>query len=85
MTNLAAQLNCCMPVTKFDQTYKFLLGIVSIRVLIEDRRPDLEEYRSKYKNFLWVRIFGRVVFQRLLHSSRLGYIFINHGKEVDIS
>lgn len=41
-----------MPVTKFDQTYKFLLGIVSIRVFIEDRRPDLEEYPTKYKTFL---------------------------------
>lgn len=74
-----------MPVTKFDQTYKFLFGIVSIRVLIEDRRPDLEEYHSKYKNFLWVKVFGRVVFHRLLHSSRLGYIFMNDGKEININ
>lgn len=78
MTNLAAQLNCCMPETKFNQTFKFLLGIVAVRLLIEDRRPDLEEYHSKYKTYLWVMIFGKKVFHRLSHSSRMGFLYVKN-------
>ena len=42
-----------------QQKRSFFFGIVSVRIFIEDRYPECEEHRSKYKNFINIRVFWK--------------------------
>jgi len=42
-----------------DWKKRIFLGLVSVSHMIEDRRPDLEEYDSKYKHYVNIRILWR--------------------------
>lgn len=46
------------PVTIKEFSKRFMFGVVSIKYHVDDRRPDLKEYESKYKHFIVVRAFG---------------------------
>ena len=45
------------PVVVKDYNKSFMFGLVSIDYYVEDRRPDLETYKGKYKHYITVKIF----------------------------
>jgi hypothetical protein len=51
-----------LPVPVLEYQQKNWFGIIVINYYIEDRRPDLEVYLSKYKYYLTVNVFGKEIF-----------------------
>jgi len=54
---MTCPINIC-PIPYSELKKKWFLGLVSVNWYIEDRRPDCseEEYPTKYKNHLTVRV-----------------------------
>lgn len=48
-----------VPITIHEMKMRFFLGLVSIRYVIEDRRPDLKEYKLKFKHLITICIMRK--------------------------
>lgn len=62
-----------------EKTFKFLLGIVKVSIIIEDRLTD--DISRRYKHQVLVDIFNKRVFSHIVRSSTLGMTFVDN-KEI---
>lgn len=77
--NLILEKKNLQPVIIHEEKTKHLFGLVTIRYLLEDRRPDLfygdgEDKSSKYKHQIRVCIFGKSIFSAVLRSAGTGFV-----------
>lgn len=64
------------PVVLCQETFSHLIGLVKIKYVLIDQRPDFSkhEYPQKYKTQIKMYIFGKKVFTAILRSQYPGVV-----------
>lgn len=69
--------NNTFPQTLMEYKRSYLLGIFSISVLVEDRRPDLSSAIGKYKHQISVKFLWKKFFIILRTTNRSGFYMMD--------
>lgn len=71
------------PAVVFEYERSYLFGWIRIKLLVEDRRPDLAEMIGKYKHQIYFKLFWKEVSVVTRSTSGPGSYSID-GKSMDL-